>query len=90
MSQNKWINCEEKMPPKNKKFLFSYYFGIGLGCWGQCFTTINGNSERTHEAYVMVLDPHLMVGNQEEPFEWSEQYIKEMDVFWMDLPNEPK
>jgi hypothetical protein len=88
MSQNKWVECVKKFPPKNKKFLFSYDYGIGIGAWGQCFSVINGNSERTHEAYILVLNPHLMVGNQEEPFKWDENKMLDMEVKWMDLPNE--
>jgi len=86
----KWIKIEDQSPPKDKVFLFSYFYGIGLACWGQCFTTINGNSERTHEAYILILNPDLMVGNQGEPMEWDEECMKTMEVSWMPLPNPPE
>jgi hypothetical protein len=79
--EKEWIDCKTQMPPKNRKFLFSYYYGIGLGEWGQCYTTINGNSERTHEAYILVLSPAALL-NPEEPFTWDESYMIYMEVKW--------
>lgn len=84
-----WIKCSEKMPPKDKKFLFSYFAGIGIAKWGTTFKIINGNSERTEEKYILVLEPDFMVGNIDEPFEWNEKYMIEMDVSWMPLPSPP-
>ena len=81
-----WISVEDEAAPKKGKFLFSYHYGIGLGQWGQCFTTINGNSERTHEAYILILWPSEILEG-EKPFEWDEEFMKEMEVSWMPLPD---
>jgi len=83
-----WISCKDNLPPKDKKFLFSYHYGIGIGQWGQCYTVINGNSERTHEAFILILHP-LEILDGSEPFQWNESYMKEMNVSWMPLPKEP-
>ena len=84
-----WIKCSVLNPPKDKKFIFSYFAGIGIGEWGQCFKIINGNSERSHFSYILILDPFLIVGDQESPFEWNEEYMKIMEVSWMHLPSPP-
>jgi hypothetical protein len=81
-----WISVKVKMAPKNEKFLFDYHCGTGLGCWGQGYTDINGNSERTHEIYFLVLWPRDISENTTEPMQWSEEKMKEMDVFWTPLP----
>jgi|GEM_PF-7028501 hypothetical protein len=80
-----WIKCEEKEAPKNEKFLFKYHYGIGLGEYGQCYTTFNGNSERTHEAYILILHPSEW--EEKNPFEWSHERMIEMEVSWMPLPS---
>ena len=85
-----WIKCSDNLPPKNIKFLFSYFYGVGIGCWGQCFTIINGNSERTHESYILILNPELMVGDQDQPIEWNEATMIDWDVYWMPLPKSPE
>ena len=85
-----WIDVNDLLPPKNIKFLFNYYCGTGIGEWGQCFTVTNGNSERTHKCYILILNPSLLVGNQEEPFEWDEKKMIEMEVSWMHLPKPPE
>ena len=84
-----WISVKDLPARKNNKFLFSYFGGIGLGCWGQAYTTINGNSERTHEAYFLVLNPCDISEDQGEPFEWDEEKMIEMEVSWMALPKPP-
>jgi Protein of unknown function (DUF551) len=87
--KNKWISVKDQMPPKDKKFIFSYHYGEGLGQWGQCYTTINGNSERTHESYILVLHPsEISDGN--DPFKWDEEYMIYMEVKWMQLPKPPE
>ena len=85
----KWISVKQEMPPKDKKFLFSYHCGEGLGEWGQCYTVFNGNSERTHEAYILILWPSAILDGN-EPFCWSEEKLIEMDVKWMLLPKPPR
>ena len=52
-SRMKWIKCSDQPAPKDRKFLFSYYYGVGIGRHGQCFTTIIGNSERTDRKSVV-------------------------------------
>lgn len=84
-----WIKCKNALPPKDCKFLFAYYFGIGLGVWAQCYKTVNGNSERTHEAYILILHPSDIL-NGDDPFCWDEKYMIEMDVSWMPLPKPPE
>lgn len=84
-----WVSCKDELPPKKGKFLFSYHCGIGLGCWDQCYTIINGNSERTHKAYILILWPsEILDGN--DPFCFDEEKMKEMEMFWMPLPEPPK
>jgi hypothetical protein len=84
-----WIKCSDQLAPKDKKFLFSYHCGIGLGCWGQAYTTINGNSERTYHSYFLVLTPMDISENDGEPFIWGEKKMIEMEVSWMPLPDKP-
>ena len=84
-----WISTKHKLPPKEGKFLFSYYYGIGLGEYGQCYTTINGNSERTHKCYILILWPSEIEEGR-EPYKWDEEKVKEMDLYWMPLPQSPK
>lgn len=81
-----WIDCKSEFPPKKGKFLFKYHYGIGLGEWGQCYTIFNGNSERTHEAYILILWPTEILDGR-EPFQWKEDYMIDMEVFWMPLPD---
>lgn len=85
MNENHWINAQDTLPTKRRKFLFSYHSGTGLGQWGQCYTIINGNSERTHEAYILILDPQSILDG-EEPFQWNDKKILEMEVSWMEIP----
>lgn len=80
-----WFECKHTPAPKKGKFLFSYHFGIGIGEWGQCYTTINGNSERTHHAYILILWPSEILEG-DVPFEWDEEYMIEMEVSWGPLP----
>lgn len=87
---SKWISVKDEPAPKKEKFLFSYYYGVGLGAWGQAYTTINGNSERTHEIYFLVLCPMDISENESEPMQWNERKMIEMDVFWMPLPAPPE
>ncbi len=84
---SEWIKASDMMPPKDCKFLFSYYYGIGLGEWGQAYTIINGNSERTHESYILILHPSE-INDGELPFVWKEDKIIEMQVKWMNLPKD--
>lgn len=84
-----WIKCSDKMPPKLDKFLFHYWCGIGIGSWGKCYTIINGNSERTHESYILILWPCDILGG-EDPYCWDENYMIEMEVQWMPLPKPPE
>ena len=84
-----WVKCAKKMPPKDQKFLFHYFYGTGIGEWGQCYSIINGNSERTHEAYILVLWPSE-INDGNSPFIWDENYMNEMEVFWMLLPDPPE
>ncbi len=86
-NMNEWISVKDKPAPKNGKFLFHYHYGIGLGSWGQAYTTINGNSERTHEIYFLVLWPRDV--SEEEPMEFDEKKMIEMEVSWMPLPAPP-
>ncbi len=85
-----WISVKDEEAPKQEKFLFSYHYGVGLGSWGQAYTTINGNSERTHEVYFLVLCPMDISENDGEPMQWTEEKMVEMDVKWMPLPHAPK
>lgn len=86
----KWISVKNQPAPKKGKFLFHYHCGIGLGSWGQAYTTIYGNSERTHEIYFLVLWPMDISENNGEPFQWNEEKMIEMEVKWMPLPEAPK
>ena len=79
-----WVSVKEKLPPKNEKFLFRYYYGIGLANWGKYYKIINGNSEYAGEKYILILWPSEIVAG-EIPFEWDEEYIKYMEVEWMSL-----
>lgn len=81
-----WISVKNQPAPKEGKFLFSYHCGVGLGAWGQAYTTIQGNSERTHKLYFLVLWP-MDISDDGEPFQWDESKMIEMDVYWMNLPN---
>ena len=85
----KWIKCSEQMAPKDEKFLFCYHSGIGFGQFGQCYTTINGNSERTHTAYILCLSTQDILDG-EDLFEWDKNKVIEMDVYWMPLPSIPE
>ncbi len=84
-----WISVNDKEVPKTGKFLFSYHCGIGLVSWGQAYTTVNGNSERTHEIYFLILWPQDISENNGEPMQWNDEKMKEMDVYWMPLPEMP-
>jgi hypothetical protein len=84
---NEWISVKDKPAPKEGKFLFKYYYGIGLGEWAQCYTIFNGNSERTHQAYILILWPSEILDGK-DPFEWNEEYMIEMEVSWMPLPKQ--
>lgn len=86
---SEWISVKDKAAPKTGKFLFYYHCGIGLGCWTQAYTTINGNSERTHKCYFLVLWPCDISENDGEPMQWSDDKMIEMDMYWMPLPNPP-
>ena len=88
--QTTWISVKDEMAPKKGKFLFHYHCGVGLGAWGQSYTDIHGNSERTHEAYFLVLWPQHVSENDGENFEWDEDKMIEMDFYWMPLPKPPK
>lgn len=85
----KWISVKDKAAPKKDKFLFSYHYGVGLGNWSQAYTTFNGNSERTHEIYFLILWPMDISENNGEPMQWTEEKMIEMDVMWMPLPKPP-
>ena len=85
---SEWIKCSDRLPPKLGKFIYNYYYGIGLGEWGQCYTIINGNSERTHEAYILILWPHEILDGL-FPYEWNDERMIEMEVNWMPLPDAP-
>jgi hypothetical protein len=87
---NEWISVKDEPAPKTGKFLFYYHCGIGLGSWGQAYTTINGNSERTHHVYFLVLWPQDISENDGEPMQWWESKMIEMDVYWRPLPERPK
>lgn len=84
---NEWISVKNIPAPKEEKFLFSYRCGVGLGAWGQAYTTIYGNSERTHELYFLVLWPMDISENDGEPMQWTETKMIEMDVHWQYPPN---
>jgi len=86
---SEWIRCSEEQPPKNRAFIFQYFGGIGVGHWGQCFTTIIGNSERTHEAYILYNTCESYDGNGLKEYTWQEDYMIEMEVNWMPLPIPP-
>lgn len=90
LGDNQWIKCSDILPPKKGKFLFHYHCGIGLGSWGQAYTLINGNSERTHKIYFLVLWPMDISENSDEPMRWNEEKMIEMEVSWMPLPEGPK
>lgn len=80
----KWIDCKIQLPPKDRKFLFSYHCGIGLGEYGQCYTISHGNSERTHKAYILILNPSDILAG-EDPFTWNDEKMIEMDVKWISI-----
>ena len=85
-----WIKCTDEMPPKDRKFLFYYHCGMGLGAYGQGYTNILGNSERTHKIYFLVLWPMDISENDGEPFQWNEEKLIEMKVLWRGLPDPPE
>jgi len=85
----RWVKCRHREAPKDRKFLFYYHCGMGLGAWSQGYTTSNGNSERTHHCYFLVLYP-CDESENDTPFQWSETYMVEMDVSWRELPSPPK
>jgi hypothetical protein len=85
-----WIKCSTKMPPKQEKFLFHYDFGTGLGDWGQTYEIINGNSERRDERYILILWPSEVLESSMNIFEWNEEKMIEMEVYWQPLPIPPK
>lgn len=85
-----WTSVKEQPAPKEGKFLFSYHCGVGLASWAQAYTIINGNSERTHECYFLVLWPQDISENDGEPFQWTEEKMIEMDVSWRPLPEPPE
>jgi hypothetical protein len=78
----KWLSCEQELPPKDSKFLFYYRYGMGLGNWGQ-------TSRCSPEMYVLVLWP-TEIASGIDPMTFSEQYIKEMNMFWSYMPTKPK
>lgn len=84
-----WISVKNKEAPKTRKFLFYYHCGIGLGNWGQAYTCINGNSERTHKSYFLVLWPMDISENDGEPMQWDEKKMIEMEMYWMEIPKPP-
>lgn len=86
---SEWISVKDKLPPKDEKFLFHYYYGIGLGAWGPCYENRNNNSECTHEAYIMVLWPVHEDYSPSHTFYWDYEALIEFDVYWQPLPKEP-
>lgn len=85
----KWMRVQDQLPPKDVKFLFHYEYGTGLGEWNQCFTTINGNRERTHEGYILITWPSA-INDGEAPWDCDEKYMLRFEMFWMFLPKEPE
>lgn len=79
---NDWKYCKDELPPKNKIFVFNFYENIGLGRWGQCYTVFKGNSERTHEAYILIIDPQQILDG-EDPYEWQDERMIEKELKWM-------
>lgn len=82
---NDWISCNDCLPPKIRPFLFTYDMGFGIGDWQQCYKIINGNSEKTHFAYVLVnvCDRDL---NDNVHYHWDDDHMKAMDVLWRNFP----
>ena len=83
-----WISVKDKLPPKDSKFLFSYFYGIGLGQYGQCYEILNGNSERTHNGYILILWPTEILDGS-SPMTFEEDQMIEMEMHWMPLPYRP-
>ncbi len=86
---SEWSKCSEKQPPKDVKFLYYYYGGIGLGQWSQCYTDIIGNSERTHEGYILILHPSE-INDGQDPWQTEIEDMIACEMFWMPLPEGPK
>jgi len=89
ISGPQWISVKDQLPPKDSKFLFSYYYGVGLGLWNQVYRQFNGDSNREGFSYYLVLTPSDP-SEGDETFVWDENKMIEMDVFWMPLPEPPK
>ena len=87
----KWIKCSEKLPPKQEKFLFHYYYGIGLGSWGTKYTYFDGDSwDQGEKIYLLILWPQEARDSKGDIYEWDENYMIEMGVSWMPLPKSPQ
>jgi hypothetical protein len=84
-----WIKCSERLPPKNRKFLFHYHYGIGLAQWEQSYEIINGNSERQDKKYLLILWPSEINDGSSEVFQWDNKTMVDMKVSWMPLPEPP-
>ena len=83
----KWAKCRDALPPRDRKFLFSYSGGVGLGNWGRTYKTVHGHSMPDVYKYCLVLWPSEIVAG-ESPFQWSEETMVEMDVEWQYMPVE--
>ena len=84
-----WIDVKDRLPPKEGKFLFYYYYGMGIGQWGQSYEIIMGNSERDNEKYILVLHP-TEINDGGEAYQWDGDKLIEMDIYWRPLPEAPK
>lgn len=82
---NEWIHVTKELPPKDRKFLYLYAFGIAFGQWGQMYAIKNGNSERIQEGYIIILHP-VEINDGNSPLQWDENYMKDMGGFWTELP----
>ena len=87
MSQ--WIDCKSQLPPKEGKFLYSYFYGVGLGEWGKRYAFVYGKSRPTSDSYILVLWPSE-IENGDTPIHLNEQEMIEMEMFWMPIPEGAK
>jgi len=87
----KWIKCSKKLPPKDEKFLFKSENGIGLGNWGQTYVDRikNGNKLLRKPKYILILWPSDIEAGA-KPYHWDPESMMESDLYWCDLPEEPK
>lgn len=90
---NEWIKATDQMPPKESKFLFHYYFGIGIGDWSRIYHFQDGGHSYLSDEYryclVLWASEHKK-GMEEKAMQWDEEKLIEMKISWMPLPKPPE